>query len=81
VHIAVCGNLQLGGATSRIGDPSGHSSDRQQLDSETVERNLMGIWENVERISRNHQQHFAHGQKSCVSPLMCDLYVIRAALN
>jgi len=62
--------MQLGGATSRIGDPSGHISDRQQLEVKTIERNMIGIRENIDRITRHHQQYFAHGQKSRILPLM-----------
>jgi tyrosyl-tRNA synthetase len=59
----------VGGATSLIGDPSGRSTERQPLDSQTVERNLVGIRENIQRIFDNHQDWFTQGQKSNVSPL------------
>jgi len=65
----VSSDLQLGGATARIGDPSGQYLDRQSLDTETVERNVAGIRENIERIASHHQQYFASGQKSRTSPL------------
>ena len=38
----------IGGATGRIGDPSGKSIERPELDVQTVERNSVGI-ENIIR--------------------------------
>lgn len=40
----------VGGATGMIGDPSGKSSERQLLDAETIERNIIGIRKNIETI-------------------------------
>ncbi|XP_058074333.1 tyrosine--tRNA ligase, chloroplastic/mitochondrial [Magnolia sinica] len=40
----------IGGATARIGDPSGKSLERPELDVETVERNSAGIEDTVRRI-------------------------------
>lgn len=40
----------LGGATGMIGDPSGKTSERQLLDDETVQKNLIGIRKNFENI-------------------------------
>jgi tyrosyl-tRNA synthetase len=40
----------MGGATAMIGDPSGKKSERQLLDQETIERNLIGIKKNLERV-------------------------------
>ena len=40
----------VGGATGLIGDPSGKSTERQLLTAETVERNLVGIRENLSRF-------------------------------
>lgn len=48
-----CGHTPVaivGGATGMIGDPSGKSSERQLLDSETIEKNLIGIRKNLETI-------------------------------
>ncbi len=45
----------VGGATGLIGDPSGKSSERQLLSEEQVERNLIGIRENLSRfLDFNH---------------------------
>jgi tyrosyl-tRNA synthetase len=40
----------VGGATGLIGDPSGKTSERQLLTEEQVERNLVGIKENLSRF-------------------------------
>lgn len=40
----------VGGATGRIGDPSGKLSERQLLDEKTLERNLAGIRKNIEQV-------------------------------
>eukprot|EP00731_Ephydatia_muelleri_P027999 Em0019g872a len=45
----------VGGATGLIGDPSGRTKERDKMAQETVAKNLCGISENLERISRNHE--------------------------
>ena len=40
----------VGGATGRVGDPSGKSQERPQLDDATIEKNLQGIRRNLERF-------------------------------
>jgi tyrosyl-tRNA synthetase len=40
----------LGGATGRIGDPSGKSTERVLLDQETIEQNIQGIRKHFEQI-------------------------------
>lgn len=46
----------IGGATAKIGDPSGKTSERPSLDDETLDSNIVGITECLERIFSNHQQ-------------------------
>lgn len=43
----------IGGATATIGDPSGKSIERPQLDVSTLEKNTLGIMDTVTRILRN----------------------------
>lgn len=43
----------VGGATGMIGDPSGKTSERQLLDQETIEKNIIGIRKNLETILDN----------------------------
>lgn len=40
----------VGGATGRVGDPSGNSLERPELDPQTLERNTAGIVDTVRRI-------------------------------
>ncbi|CAL5376850.1 unnamed protein product [Camellia sinensis] len=40
----------VGGATGRVGDPSGKSLERPELDPQTLERNTAGIVDTVRRI-------------------------------
>ncbi len=42
--------ILLGGATGRIGDPSGKSVERPLLDEETIEANVTAIRKNFERV-------------------------------
>lgn len=52
-HFQRCGHpvvALVGGATGMIGDPSGKSTERNLLSAEEVERNLVGIRENLSRF-------------------------------
>ncbi|KAK7274952.1 hypothetical protein RIF29_16054 [Crotalaria pallida] len=40
----------IGGATARVGDPSGKSLERPELDADTLERNTVGIATTITRI-------------------------------
>jgi len=48
----------LGGATARIGDPSGKNSEREELGEEVIVKNIHGIKCDIEKIVTNHNQHF-----------------------
>jgi len=48
----------LGGATARIGDPSGKNSEREELGEEVIVKNIHGIKCDIEKIVNNHKQHF-----------------------
>ena len=50
--------LLLGGATARIGDPSGKSSEREALGDEAIDINIRGIRESRERVVRHHEEVF-----------------------
>lgn len=52
-HFQVAGHKPLvlvGGATGMIGDPSGRSDERNQLDDETLQTNLAGIRGQLEKL-------------------------------
>uniref|UniRef100_A0A182QLZ4 Tyrosine--tRNA ligase n=1 Tax=Anopheles farauti TaxID=69004 RepID=A0A182QLZ4_9DIPT len=48
----------VGGATGLIGDPSGRKTERQQLETTTVQRNVDSIKQQIETIFSNHQRLF-----------------------
>eukprot|EP00055_Hartaetosiga_balthica_P006152 m.18968 g.18968 ORF g.18968 m.18968 type:complete len:490 (-) comp5041_c0_seq1:186-1655(-) len=59
VHCHVVGHntiALIGGATGRIGDPSGRSSERSLLPMETVNENVEGISKVLNRIFSNAQE-------------------------
>ncbi|XP_048760256.2 tyrosine--tRNA ligase, mitochondrial-like [Ostrea edulis] len=58
-HSPIC---VVGGATAKIGDPSGRTKDRDPLGAEVVEKNITSISESLERIFANHQQYFWKNQ-------------------
>jgi|SRR6185312_2085076 len=45
--------IQLGGATGSIGDPSGHSTERQPLSSDTIKENVTHIETQVRKFFHN----------------------------
>ncbi|KEH32330.1 putative tyrosine--tRNA ligase [Medicago truncatula] len=47
----------IGGATARVGDPSGKSLERPQLDVQTLERNTAGIENTIRTILGRVQNH------------------------
>ncbi|GJD08981.1 Tyrosine--tRNA ligase [Galdieria sulphuraria] len=55
----------LGGATGKIGDPSGKSAERPLLDDETIAKNLQGIKRNFEQILV-----FSHDSFNPVEPII-----------
>eukprot|EP00871_Galdieria_phlegrea_P004254 jgi/Galph1/482/GphlegSOOS_G5167.1 len=55
----------IGGATGRIGDPSGKSTERPLLDDETIYKNLQGIKKNLEQILS-----FTHDPQNPTEPII-----------
>ncbi len=47
---------QIGGATGLVGDPSGRSSERNQLSYNTLQSNLEGIKNDLIRVFNNAKQ-------------------------
>lgn len=52
----------LGGATGRIGDPSGRTKERPAMDIDEVNHNINSIRKQIERIFGLHGKHFWHGK-------------------
>lgn len=48
----------LGGATGRIGDPSGRTTERPELEINTINHNLACIRRQVQQIFKNHEKYF-----------------------
>ncbi len=72
-----CGHTPVaivGGATGMIGDPSGKSSERQLLDSATIDKNLEGIRQNLETILYANEKSFASESQSPSPPLILNNY-------
>ncbi|CAJ1970752.1 unnamed protein product [Sphenostylis stenocarpa] len=56
----------IGGATARVGDPSGKSLERPELDAESLEKNTLGISNTIERILSRAQNPNLVGPDSSV---------------
>ncbi|XP_054285104.1 tyrosine--tRNA ligase, mitochondrial-like isoform X1 [Macrosteles quadrilineatus] len=48
----------VGGATGRIGDPSGRSKEREEQSSNVIQDNLEAITRNIQRVFKNHEDIF-----------------------
>ncbi|KAI5614875.1 tyrosine--tRNA ligase, mitochondrial [Silurus asotus] len=53
----------LGGATARIGDPSGKAKERESVSSATVDSNARSVMESLHRIFTNHELYFCSDPK------------------
>ncbi|XP_059139676.1 tyrosine--tRNA ligase, mitochondrial-like [Physella acuta] len=53
----------IGGATVVIGDPSGKTKDREPIQAEVIENNVIALMENVNRIVHNHEQYICRDKK------------------
>lgn len=49
----------IGDATAQIGDPSGKSAERPQIDATTVQQNARSIEADVRTVLDNYRRHFA----------------------
>ena len=56
-----------------MGDPSGRTKERDQLQMETLERNLQGISENLSRIFNNYGHLFDNNKGS---PIQYDNIIV-----
>ncbi|XP_071466085.1 tyrosine--tRNA ligase, mitochondrial isoform X2 [Marmota flaviventris] len=52
----------VGGATARLGDPSGRTKEREALDAERVGANARALRLGLEALAANHQQLFTDGR-------------------
>ncbi|GLV44987.1 Tyrosyl-tRNA synthetase mitochondrial [Carabus blaptoides fortunei] len=59
----------LGGATGRIGDPSGRSTERSELTSSFIDDNIAAIACDIERIFKNHETYFWQNNEKPLAPV------------
>uniref|UniRef100_A0A9L0JZE5 Tyrosine--tRNA ligase n=1 Tax=Equus asinus TaxID=9793 RepID=A0A9L0JZE5_EQUAS len=52
----------VGGATARLGDPSGRTKEREALDAECVQSNARALRRELETLAAHHQQLFTNGR-------------------
>ncbi|XP_059969708.1 tyrosine--tRNA ligase, mitochondrial isoform X2 [Mesoplodon densirostris] len=52
----------VGGATARLGDPSGRTKEREALEAERVQSNARALRQGLKALAANHQQLFANGR-------------------
>ncbi|KAL4196121.1 hypothetical protein AMTRI_Chr04g181760 [Amborella trichopoda] len=53
----------IGGATGRVGDPSGKSLERPELDEKTLEKNILGIRESISTVLGRSEEIFGGKEK------------------
>ncbi|XP_030745295.1 tyrosine--tRNA ligase, mitochondrial isoform X2 [Sitophilus oryzae] len=58
----------IGGATAKIGDPSGRNTERKELAHDYISTNVHGIHKNIQTIFENHKQYLWTG-KNELKPL------------
>ena len=49
----------IGGATAKIGDPSGKKKERPELGESEIGKNIRGIAADLKRVAENHAKYFA----------------------
>ena len=54
--------MQLGGATGLVGDPSGRNKERDEFPQGTLEGNMSGLRENLQRVFANEAMREGEGQ-------------------
>ncbi|XP_066259779.1 tyrosine--tRNA ligase, mitochondrial [Euwallacea similis] len=52
----------VGGATAKIGDPSGRKTEREEMHKNSIENNIKGIYRNIQTIFENHEKYLWKNQ-------------------
>nr|CAI5820190.1 unnamed protein product [Callosobruchus analis]CAI5820263.1 unnamed protein product [Callosobruchus analis] len=47
----------IGGATAKIGDPSGRNTEREKMEKYTIDDNVQGLYSNIKQIFENHEKY------------------------
>ncbi|KAI9111102.1 hypothetical protein K1719_017977 [Acacia pycnantha] len=58
----------ISGATTRIGDPSGKTLERPELDADTLEKNILGISNVIRRILGGTQNMYLNANSNPEDP-------------
>ncbi|KAL1497868.1 hypothetical protein ABEB36_008755 [Hypothenemus hampei] len=53
----------VGGATAKIGDPSGRTTEREELHKNFINDNVKDLYRNIENIFKNHEKYLWHDKK------------------
>lgn len=61
--------LQVGGATAKIGDPSGRTTERDPLATKFVDDNVAGLYKNIKTIFDNHKKYFWNSENKKLLPI------------
>lgn len=56
-HQVIC---LIGDSTVKIGDPSGHTMDRKQIETSTINQNASSIETTIRNVFSNFSSHFSH---------------------
>ena len=70
----------VGGATAKIGDPSGKTSERPLLEDEIIAKNVLGITENLERVFNNHSE-IVNGERQQQPIVSSDMFPVQILNN
>ncbi|CAH1794720.1 unnamed protein product, partial [Owenia fusiformis] len=53
----------IGGATAQIGDPTGRKTEREIIDTKTIQHNVSAIRKSLKNIIENHELYFHNAQE------------------
>nr|XP_027120686.1 tyrosine--tRNA ligase, chloroplastic/mitochondrial-like [Coffea arabica] len=67
----------IGGATGRIGDPSGKSSERPELDLETLQKNISGIFTTIRGCNLGFLETLRAKGEMCILVVVHSFYFQR----
>lgn len=68
----------VGGATGKIGDPSGRSTDRPQLSADAISHNIHCIQKQLKKIFKNHEKYFWNDKsQGKLNPVRCKKIIVK----
>lgn len=59
----------IGGATAKIGDPSGRNTERNVIASDIIDENAKGLYSNIEDVFNNHQLYLWPDHENHLKPI------------